>query len=213
MRRNLSGKKFGRLTAIKRIEDKIYGKRKFIQWLCVCDCDNHTEISVLADSLVSGNTTSCGCYQLEIQKRKDNKNIKHGLSRSRIYNIYYKMIYRCNNSKDYFDRGISICEHWENKIDGFENFYLWSINNGYSKNLSIDRIDNNGNYCPENCRWTTMKTQENNRRDNIFIEHDGITKTISQWAEYYDIPASTVFYRLYHGYFDFEDLFKKTRIK
>ena len=97
------------------------------------------------------------------------------------------MIVRCtqnyHNKDAYYSRGISVCQEWNEKEVGFMRFFEWAINNGYSDDLTLDRIDVNGNYSPENCRWVTMKVQQNNRRDNIMIEYNGKTQTMKQWCE------------------------------
>jgi len=101
-----------------------------------------------------------------------------------------------NKAKDYSGRGITICDEWEN----FENFYKWAIANGYRENLTIDRIDNNGNYEPSNCRWTDLITQENNKRTNRRIEYNGEIKTLAQWARVFNINYNTLRNRLNRGW-------------
>lgn len=110
--------------------------------------------------------------------------VKHGLSRTRIYNIYRDMKYRCSNPNNcnycrYGYKGIKVCNVW---LNDFIEFYNWSMINGYKENLTIDRIDNDGNYCPENCRWTDMITQSNNKTDNHYLTIFGETKTLKQWS-------------------------------
>ena len=105
--------------------------------------------------------------------------------RCRLYMIYYHIKTRCFNKKDirwkhYGGRGITICKEWKNDYLSFKN---WALSNGYKQNLSIDRIDNDGNYCPENCRWSTTKEQCNNKRNNLHITAFGETKTISEWIK------------------------------
>ena len=132
-------------------------------------------------------------------QKKNNKNNKiHGRSHTRLYRIWCCMKGRCLNKsntayKDYGDRGIRICDEWQKN---FMNFYDWAINNGYEDNLSIDRINVNGNYEPSNCRWLTMKTQENNKRNNHYIEYKGKNMTISELSELLNIHPSTLWHRI-----------------
>ena len=152
-----TGKVYGDLTVLKRVSNRKQPNGKTqVYWLCQCTCGN--TVIVRSTCLNSGNTTSCGCTE---------HRIKHGMSRSRIYRIWVGIKSRCNNEKHYWysyygGRGIQVCDEWKND---FISFYNWAINNGYQDNLSIDRINNNGNYEPTNCRWTTSKEQLENRRN------------------------------------------------
>lgn len=181
---DITGQKIGKLTPIKylgRIDHKAY-------WKCKCDCGNY----VTKDhySLLRGSVTSCGC----LRKSKDCKNYRHGLCNHRTYRIYNGMKQRCfnNNNPDYKNygaRGITICDEWLGE-DGFVNFYNWAMDNGYNDSLSIDRKNNNGNYCPENCRWIDKKTQQNNTRFNKKITYNGETHTYAEWEEILDNGVS-----------------------
>lgn len=195
---NLSGKRFGRLTAIK-LSEKRSGRKTF--WECLCDCGK-TKV-VRTDSLKSGAVQSCGCLKKEQDKinlPNGQGRIKHGLSSERIYHIWRGMINRCQNDsnsryKSYGGRGIKVCEEWQDAV----KFTSWAISNGYQDNLTIDRIDVNGNYEPSNCRWATIKEQANNKRDNVFIEFKGKIQTLKEWSEELNIPYGTLATRIRLG--------------
>jgi len=159
---NLIGEKYGRLTVVEfdRLE------RHKTYWKCVCDCG----LTVIAtgNNLRSGNTTSCGCYHRELARQRGFENAKHSEShshRTRLYTIWCGMRQRCNNARRdsyslYGGKGVKVCDSWKDYL----NFKEWAMANGYADNLCIDRINNNGDYCPENCRWITAS--ENTARAN-----------------------------------------------
>lgn len=192
---NITGKRFGRLVALSK-----YGTAKNRQtiWKCKCDCGNIK--NVIYGSLISGSTKSCGCLLKE-----NGCPPKHGLSRTRIYNIYQGMKRRCYNKKDkdylnYGSRGIKICDEWLDSENGLHNFYNWAINNGYKDNLSIDRINNNGDYKPKNCRWVDNKVQSNNKRNCHYITYNNNTHTIAEWSKILHINESTIHERIKLGF-------------
>lgn len=173
------GQRFGRLEIKSFLEER--GKSNYI-FKCRCDCGK--EVDVPYKYLKDGHKKSCGC--LSIEAKKIPKRTTHGDTNKRIYKEYRSMINRCSqkyhDSKNYHDRGISICDEWIGDC-GYNNFKDWSIKNGYQDDLSLDRIDVNGNYSPSNCRWITMKKQQNNRRNNIYIEYENEVMTLKEWSE------------------------------
>lgn len=192
---DITGQKFNRLTVIGRAENNKYNRA---QWKCKCDCGN--TIIVSGNALLRENTKSCGC--LNYDKLKESKNKTHGMSNTRIFRIWINMKARCINEKheaykDYGGRGICVCEEWKNS---FEAFYDWSIKNGYSDKLTIDRIDVNGNYEPSNCRWITLKEQQNNKRTNHIITYNGESHTIAQWGEKVGINRKILARRINKGW-------------
>ncbi len=200
------GKRFGNLVVIAEGE-KSTNHREF-RWICRCDCGNITQ-SISGFDLRSGHTKSCGCLHLE--KMKDVKTT-HGKSSSRLYHIWQNMRARCNRPSSQFyscygGRGITVCEEWRNS---FETFYEWAMANGYSDDLTIDRINNDGNYEPSNCRWATQERQNRNTRKNVFLSVNGITKTISEWAKETGVSYSTISWRYKQGVTGI-DLIKPTK--
>lgn len=164
---NLEGKRFGKLVVMKLFDIKKYKK----YWLCKCDCGG--QIVVRDDCLKRNVTHSCGCLKH-----------KHDLSECKLYKVWVSIKSRCLNKddrafKNYGGRGITMCKEWKNS---FQTFYDWAMENGYESGLSIDRIDVNGNYCPENCRWATSQEQLNNTRRNHFVEYKGEKHTIAEWG-------------------------------
>lgn len=131
-------------------------------------------------------------------------NPKHGLSKTRLHRIWHSMYCRCyykstNQYKNYGGKGIKVCDEWKH-IEGFVRFYNWAINNGYSEELTLDRIDNEKDYCPDNCRWLTIKEQSNHRTNNVFYTYKGKTQTSKQWCEEYKISQTTFNDRLKRGW-------------
>lgn len=192
---DLSGKKFGKLTVLY-LEDNGPKSRK-IRWVCKCECGK--EVVVQNYLLLSGNTKSCGCLRLA-QNRTNNKT--HGMSRTPIYRIWGCMIGRCNNPTDkkypsYGGRGIKVCDEWRD----FTKFYTYvsKLENFNRRGYSLDRIDNNGDYRPNNVRWVDSKTQGRNKRNNHFLTIDGQTMTIAEAAERYRVNPITIISRIEAG--------------
>nr|DAH32228.1 MAG TPA: hypothetical protein [Caudoviricetes sp.] len=173
---DLTGMRFGKLTVIKRASDYIAPKGKTTtRWLCKCDCGNTCEVRT--DLLRNGYTKSCGCI-VATQGRLTQ-------TRPELSHIWGGMLRRCYDESieaypRYGGRGITVCEEWKNSLSNFCN---WAETHGYQKGLSIDRVDFNGNYCPENCRWADIKTQNNNKSDTHHVTYAGETHTYSEWAD------------------------------
>lgn len=182
---DLTGQKFGRLLVV---EESAIRSGGHLHWLCECECGKR--IVVLGYNLKNGNTKSCGCLRKELAKTS---NLTHNNTGSRLYVAWVHMKQRCNNSKEYSykhygGRGIKVCDEWANS---FQSFHEWAMSNGYADNLTIDRIDVNGNYCPENCRWVTFKEQQRNKRNNTRVLFNGYCKTVGAWAEEFGcVPAA-----------------------
>ena len=142
-------------------------------------------------------------------KKGDKGHLKHGLRNTRLYRIWANIKTRCYNENDpHFERlgkrGIKMCDEWRND---FKVFYDWSMSHGYSDELTIDRIDNDGNYEPKNCRWTTIKEQNKNKRNVKYITYAGKTQTIPEWTKELRFGKETIRERLKRGYTDYEALF------
>lgn len=192
---DLTGQRFGKLIAIEYAGDK--------KWLFKCDCGN--EKVIRTSDVKLGKTQSCGCY---MQERVLQANITHNMTKARLYKIYSSMKQRCYNKssesyKNYGARGITICQEW---LDDFMNFYNWAYANGYDENAlrgqcTIDRIDVNGNYCPENCRWADWETQSMNKRKQQW-EINGESRTLKEWSQISGLPIETIRQRIKAGWDD-----------
>lgn len=191
---DLSGQRFGRLTVIRRAGSS----HGHATWLCKCDCGNEHITS--ANYLKQGHTTSCGCRNQEVRRKRY---LVHGESKgNRLYRIWQAMKRRCYNPKaafykDYGGRGIKVCDQWMHDFPAFRD---WALANGYADNLTIDRIDEEGSYCPENCRWATAKQQVNNRRITKRLTYNGKTQSLSEWADATGIAHATIEGRLKRGW-------------
>lgn len=190
IRNDLTGKKFGRWTVLE-LSQKGNGK---VKYLCQCECGTIKEVN--ATDLVNGKNKSCGCYKIDIHST-------HNLSKDRLYKVWTGIKGRCYNEnnphyKNYGGRGITMCEEWENN---FQSFYDWAYANGYDKTVkkgmcTIDRIDVNKGYSPENCRWVDMKTQDNNKRNTIYLTYKGEKKSLTEWTELTGITKHAILKRL-----------------
>ena len=201
---DLTGQRFGRLVALRLSEKRV---DKEPMWDCQCDCGN--VVTVRGKCLRRGETKSCGCYGREVSSKHGKEMLtKHGWYGTRPYKIWCMMKARCTNQnapnyKLYGGRGITICDEW---IDDPKAFCEWAVANGYKDNLTIDRIDTNGNYEPSNCRWVTNIQQQRNKRNNVTLTYNGETKCITEWAEMYGITRSKIYQRIRSGWSDPEEI-------
>ena len=197
--KDITGQKFNLLTPIR------IAQRNPLKWECKCDCGNIAYVS--AKNIIHGHQKSCGCLSHV-------GNPKHNQSRTRVYRIYAKIKRRCFVADDiaypkYGGRGITMCDEWKNS---FVAFSKWAYSNGYRDDLSIDRIDNDGNYCPENCRWANRFDQANNKGNNLKYNYEGKTQTLAQWCKEKNMNYNAVWYRLSKGW-KFEDAITKPIIR
>lgn len=196
---DLTGERFTRLLVIEPTRLK---NGRFA-WKCKCDCGNY--IVTPGAQLKNGHAKSCGCYKNDIFKERLQK---HGLSRTKLFHVYSGMHSRCENSNhisyaNYGERGIFVCDEWCGE-NGFLNFYNWSVNNGYKQGLVIDRINNDGNYEPLNCRWVTCRENLMNKRNTLFYEYKGQRKTLKDWSIESGIPYKRLRSRIKECGWDFE---------
>lgn len=196
---DITGKRYGKLVALKNQYDP---NKKVTFWECKCDCGK--TVLVRANSLKHNRVKSCGCLRKESNARTKTT---HGMSKTRLYTAWHTMKGRCLNENDkhyprYGGRGIKVCEEWK---ESFENFKNWAIRNGYKDDLTLDRINNDGDYCPNNCRWTSQKTQNNNRGVSINITYKGKTQNLSEWCKELNIPYLRVWQRIKKYGFTFEE--------
>lgn len=185
---DLTGKRFGYWTVLKRAPNK--GKRVF--WLCRCVCGNVKIVQ--GTSLKNGVSKSCGC------KKSENHFKSHGLHDTALYRKWASVKNRCFNRNDkmykhYGERDITMCDEWKND---FKAFYNWSMKNGYKENLELDRIDNDGNYCPENCRYVTHQENLRNMKRTLKVTFKGETKPLIDWCDELNLNYHTVYNRIYN---------------
>ena len=200
---DLTGQTFDRLTVIRRNGSTRDGKAL---WECSCECGKM--VIVCGKELRNEHTKSCGCLRKD---KASECHITHGKTNTKLFLVWQEMRKRCYNKnnkdyKDYGGRGITVCAEW---LGDFQAFYDWSMANGYRENLTIERINTNGNYEPTNCKWATLKEQCNNRRSNNYITYNGKTQTLQQWADEYGIARSTLSSRIYKLHWNIEKALTK----
>ena len=190
---DIKGQKFGRLIALEYVGHSL--------WKCQCDCGK-TKL-VRYDALHSGRTRSCGCFHRDVFSTWTPQNKTHGMRNSPEFNIWSMMKNRCSNPncnrhQFYSDKGIKVCDRWLGP-DGFIHF-IEDMGMRPGPNYSIDRIDNDGDYCPENCRWATDKEQANNHSNNFIVEYNGRRQTLALWCEELSLPYGTIWMRFRRGW-------------
>lgn len=194
--KDIRGEKFGKLT----VREFHHSDGNKTYWVCDCDCGNTTVKNL--HQVKYGRPSNCGCVPANHNRPKRNNVKTHHMTGTKLYSIWERIRSRCfcknpssRDYRDYAGRGITVCSEWES----FENFHKWALDNGYKEGLSIDRIDNDGNYEPSNCRWVTMKDQVRNRRKTIWLTYNGEKKALSEWCEILGLNLKTCYGRL-HNY-------------
>lgn len=198
------GTKINRLTIIKRVATKKSG----VYYLCRCDCEKETV--VYCASILDEKTKSCGCYKRDLL---NNHNKSHNLGKTRQYAIWNGVMQRCFNPKRdvyryYGGRGITCDPRWKKFVNFWED-----MKDTYSDELTLDRINNDGNYCKENCHWVTMTVQMNNMTSNHYLEIDGVKKSLSDWARKKNMSINTIYSRIQKGWSDYDAVCTPPRAK
>lgn len=193
---DLTGKKYGKLLVVERAEN---AKGGIAVWRCLCDCGKTS--LVRGSNLKSGAVQSCGCL-----KHQPAHNRTHGLSKDPLYMRWNQIKMRCLNPScksygNYGGRGIKLCDEWKDSVEAFAK---WAIENGYSEELTIERIDNNGDYCPENCKWIPKNEQPNNRRSCYSITYNGKTQNLTEWCKELGLNYKLIHNRMYKHGWEFE---------
>lgn len=196
---SLEGKRFHKLLVL----EKVNNQNSKTAWKCLCDCGNIT--FVITSNLTCNRIKSCGCLKNE---KLIERNTSHNQRHTNLYEVWKSMKQRCFNPnnksyKNYGGRGITICDEWKNS---FTSFYNWSMENGYKQGLTIDRINNNFNYCPENCRWSDRFVQANNSRWNKHIIINGKDDTLANWLRFYNLSYDKYYKRIKQGFSEQEAL-------
>lgn len=198
---DLTGRKFGRLTVLQISNKK--GKNRSTYFDCLCECGNST--TVLGTNLTRGITRSCGCFRNELSSMRRNPITNDHKTRVRLRNVWSSMHLRCEDPNhkaysNYGGRGIKVCDEWND----FDEFCKWALRNGFDVNAdrmscTLDRIDNNQGYCPENCRFVDVLMQDNNKRNNKFVTFQGETHTLAEWSRITGINYQTIKWRSLNG--------------
>ena len=192
--KNIAGNKYGMLTVLKQVgftKQNVHGSRSAL-WLCRCDCGN--ECIRPTNELTRKRNHSCGCLNEKNLENMRKKNITHGMTNTKLYRIYKGMKDRCynpncSNYNRYGGRGIEICDEW---LNDKTLFFKWALDNGYEEGLSIERINVNGGYSPDNCCWIEISQQCDNKRQNIMIRINGEIHNATYWAKKYNVSPNRV---------------------
>lgn len=201
------GQKFGRLTVLGVVNKRDEKGRTHWLWNVKCDCG--TEKTVNPRDLITGTTKSCGCYHDEVCAKRATK-YRHSIYEyKRLHGIWHGIRKRCLNVnspryKDYGGRGIAICEEWKSLSNGFDNFVDWALSSGYTGDMTIERIDVNGNYSPENCKWISLNEQRLNKRTTLWVEYRGEKVRLHDLAEKSNVSYDTLHDRIYKRGWDVE---------
>ena len=186
---DLTWRRFGRLVAIHLTEKR--GKHN--AWLCRCDCGKL--VTVLVCNLITGNTKSCGCWKRELvsEQFSTHKDARPTVGKVRLYQIWCGIMSRCYNPHrraypNYGGRGVVACDEWRT----YENFKAWALSSGYTDELSIERVDPNGDYEPSNCTWIPKSEQSRNTRSNRWLEYKGERKILADWGRTFNMPEWTL---------------------
>lgn len=194
---DLTGNRYNHLLVIERAEN---AKGGIAVWKCVCDCGNISYVR--GQNLKSNAVQSCGCL-----KHEPAHNRTHGLSKNPLYKRWYQIKMRCYNPScksylNYGARGIKMCDDWKNSVEAFAK---WAIENGYKDDLTIERINNDGDYCPENCKWITKSEQPNNRRSCYSITYNGKTQNLAEWCKELGLNYKFIHNRIHKCGWTFKD--------
>lgn len=202
IRKDLTGQRFGRLVAQYSLPER--NSRRYYVWKCVCDCGNEVELPT--DRLTCGNTKSCGCLQADARAANGRRNLRHGMAkhdieRPKLYMQWRSMIDRCKDTRlkvwsVYGGRGITVCDEWANSFEAYRDF---AYANGYKDGLTIDRINNEDGYFPDNVRFVTCKENQRNKRNNRNVTIGGVTRCVSAWAEIFHLTRTVFTNRLNKG--------------
>lgn len=189
---DMTGQQYGKWLVLN-----IGTKRHPTHWLCRCECGTIRDIP--RGNLIRGMTTNCGCEQ---RKKNKDRMSTHGESKTKLYGVWLAMRRRCylptdKGFKNWGGRGIKVCEEWRND---YQSFNEWSLSNGYKEGLTIERIDNDKDYSPDNCKWATRLEQGGNTRRVLHIEIDGLTRTVKEWSEISGISGKLIRGRIKKGW-------------